>query len=176
MPLKTNKFSRRGDVVIVDVSTPTFPLASTVIDADMLQFVVDGRGRWLAMKAGDGIYVARAGRGPRRNLVYLHIYLLGRKPGKLVDHRDGETFNNRRTNLRHATRAQNSQNSKPNPNHSSLYKGVTLAGKRWRAMIRVRGKIKHLGYHSTQRAAAHSYDRAAQTHFGAFARPNFSNG
>jgi hypothetical protein len=44
---------------------------------------------------------------------------------------------------------------------SSKYRGVTTAGKKWRADIRIDGKLKYLGTFLSDEAAAREYDKAA---------------
>lgn len=90
-----------------------------------------------------------------------------------TDHADGDGLNNRKKNLRPATRAQNGQNRKLQ-SHSSQYKGVSFVAKRNRfsANIRINGRLKWLGYYEDEREAAEAYDRAALDSFGAYARTN----
>lgn len=89
-----------------------------------------------------------------------------------VDHRDLDRANNRRANLREATRQLNEAN-KPRPAHNtSGFKGVSYhkARDRWRAYIVVNGRQHSLGYHSTPEEASAAYVTAAREFFGEFAR------
>lgn len=94
--------------------------------------------------------------------------------GLQTDHKNGEGLDNRRCNLRTATHSQNQQNRK----HShgiSEFKGVCwhkILGK-WNAYIRIKGKLKHLGFFENERKAATVYDTAARKYFGEFAMTNF---
>lgn len=93
-----------------------------------------------------------------------------------IDHRDGNTLDNRRRNLRACTSLQNSQNRKPHKNSSSIFKGVGLVkitGK-WRAQIMHRGKKFYLGSFCNETDAAKAYDKAAERLFGDFAYLNFT--
>ncbi len=176
---KINTFTVEGETAIIDVSTPKFPGAKTIIDLADLSLVIDGKGKWSAATAGDGIYIVRSCKGPvKRGTNYLHIYLLGKVEGKLVDHRDGDPFNNRRGNLRHCSRGQNRANSLPNKNHSSRFKGVSYSVRKtselcWRSFINYEGKMHHLGYFSDEIQAAKQYDTNARLVFGEFAKTNF---
>jgi hypothetical protein len=95
-----------------------------------------------------------------------------------VDHRDTNRLNNQRSNLRAATRSQNTQNSRKAPGKSSQYKGVTWNKKlrKWNAQINTGrhliGKI-HLGTFEIEAEAAKAYDEAARRYYGEYARPNF---
>ena len=59
---------------------------------------------------------------------------------------------------------------------SSIYKGVSKVKQqhptRWRARIKLDGKHRHLGYHSSEVEAALAYNEKAIELFGAFAKLN----
>ncbi len=59
----------------------------------------------------------------KRKHLTLHRLLTDFKWG-MVDHKDGDPLNNRKTNLRKATPAQNAGNTKLLRNNKSGYKGV----------------------------------------------------
>lgn len=82
----------------------------------------------------------------------------------LVDHRDGDTLNNKKSNLRLVTRAQNSMNSS-GAKIRDLPKGVTANGSGYSATIHVRGIKLHLGQHESPEAASLAYQNAAKTYF-----------
>lgn len=109
--------------------------------------------------------------------VGLHNFIAGHKDGHIVDHEDGDGLNNRRSNLRHATHAQNQFNKCINKNNTSGFKGVSYAAhapgvKKWRAAITCNRQYISLGYHLTPELAAAAYDGAAERLFGEFARKN----
>ncbi len=60
--------------------------------------------------------------------VYLHRFLMGEPPAKKVDHQDGDTLNNRRSNLRLATTKENLENrrNKANTNSKTGIRGVSV--------------------------------------------------
>lgn len=96
------------------------------------------------------------------------------QPGFIVDHRDHEGLNNTRTNLRLATRSQNSCNNKKTRGRSSKYKGVSRDKRGyWRAKIHFKGKHIFLGYFDNEIDAARAYDKAAKELHGEFAVLNF---
>lgn len=53
------------------------------------------------------------------------IYMTGALPHHEIDHRDGDVFNNKWSNLREATRKQNTENRGIHKRNTSGYRGVT---------------------------------------------------
>ena len=94
----------------------------------------------------------------------------------MLDHIDGDGYNNRGCNLRPCTQQGNQANERLSKNSTSGYKGVSYYKRdgNWWAKITHQGKLIHLGYHSTPEAAALAYDDAARKLFGEFARTNFT--
>jgi hypothetical protein len=94
------------------------------------------------------------------------------------DHKDRNGLNNRRDNLRPATKGQNGANRPLPSNNVSGYKGVSFhkATGRWRAYITVEGKKRHLGLFADPIDAAKAYDAAALAAFKEFAFLNFQTG
>lgn len=64
-----------------------------------------------------------------------------------IDHIDRNPMNNRRSNLREATRSQQAMNRKKQSNNTSGFIGVHLnkRNNKWVAAIKIKGKTKHLG-------------------------------
>lgn len=79
----------------------------------------------------------------------LHRFLLDPPKDKVVDHINGNTLDNRRSNLRVCTHTENMQNQKLRTNNSTGVTGVSKCGKRYRAVIRVNKKDIHLGVYDT---------------------------
>lgn len=103
--------------------------------------------------------------------IRLHRLLMDATPNQLIDHEDGDGLNNRRSNLRVATSADNAHNQKAQGGKST--KGVSLhrATGKWSAQIRVNKVKQHLGLFDSQDAAQAAYNEAAKRFFGAFAKP-----
>jgi len=91
-----------------------------------------------------------------------------------VDHIDHNGLNNRRSNLRLCTLAQNNRNMVSRTG-SSKYKGVCWHGgtKKWNAKIRLNRKCYHIGLFTDEIAAAKAYDKKAKELHGQFACLNF---
>jgi len=95
------------------------------------------------------------------------LYMTGNWPTDQIDHMNGNKHDNRFTNLRNATAAQNSQNIwSVRADNASGFKGVAWRerNKKWHATIRLGGRAKHLGYFETASAAHAAYVSAKQQH------------
>ena len=89
----------------------------------------------------------------------------------VVDHINGSQFDNRKQNLRLANKSQNSYNSVVRSNNTSGVMGVSWKHDRnkWKAYIRVRGKLRHLGYFDAFNDAVKARLEAERDICGSFA-------
>lgn len=116
-----------------------------------------------------------AGKGGQRP-IRMHRFILDAPFGIFVDHKDMDTLNNQRTNLRLCSPKESSRNRRRPSSVASLsiYKGVTFQYGRWKASISTDRKSPqiYLGTFSSEVDAACAYNKAAMIHFGEFARLN----
>jgi hypothetical protein len=99
-------------------------------------------------------------------------YVYGEWPDKDIDHINGKIADNRIANLRLATASQNQANVGLRTDNKSGLKGVSfhrVTGK-WSATIQHQGRRIHLGLFTTPDAASSSYNEAALSLRGEFAR------
>lgn len=101
----------------------------------------------------------------------MHRFLIGAK-GEFVDHINGDGLDNRKSNLRLCSNAQNVQNTGLTRANTSGYKGIRLRNGRWDSRITCLNKTYHLGVFSTKEEAARAYNAAAIELHGEFARLN----
>lgn len=113
----------------------------------------------------------------RGSKVFLHRLILGIqcKPELVSDHINGDTLDNRRSNLRSATSMQNRHNS-ASGGRSSRFKGVSRLHAKWAVYIKPHSKQLYLGSFDDEVLAAKVYDTAALHYFGEFACTNASLG
>lgn len=125
---------------------------------------------WHAHVCKGGTYArtwVRDASGKRVGLL-LHKAITG---WPMTDHVDGDGLNNTRRNLRPASRAQNSRNSRVQKNNKTGLKGVSpMRSGRWRARIAVDGKQLALGAYDSPEAAHQAYREASQKLHGGFGR------
>lgn len=127
----------------------------------------------------NGYAVREIGRNklqPKRVIIRMHRLINKTPKGKETDHKNLNTLDNRRCNLRSCSRANNTYNRlKRNQKTTSKYKGVSLFKQtnKWRAYLNKKGKQIHLGFFKTEIAAAKAYDKAVKRYFKQFAKTNF---
>lgn len=133
---------------------------------------------WCAKTCFGRTYAVRFIDTPKgTKLISLHREIFNAPVGKLVDHKNEDSLDNRIDNLRLATYSQNGCNSRIDKSKtSSRYRGVRFIKKsrKWAANIRIDGKKLWLGSFTKEIDAALAYDAAARKYHGEFARLNFS--
>lgn len=112
--------------------------------------------------------------GGRCNSKYIYLHqFIGERMGLIgqVDHKDRNSFNNSRFNLRIASLSQNGANQDIRSNNTSGYKGVSYVrkGNKWNARIKINYESISLGSFNTPEEAALAYNQAAIQYFGEFA-------
>lgn len=124
--------------------------------------------------SGNGRGYIRLKIGSERYLAHVVAWFLetGLWPQSRIDHRDGDGGNNRISNLRLATQAQNQANKKISSRNKCGLKGVCLDKRRgkYKAEITKGRRQKFLGYFATAADAHAAYARAAVEVHGEFAR------
>ena len=111
---------------------------------------------------------------------YLHRMLIGASSSDIIDHKNANSLDNQKANLRRCDAVENMRNCRTFiSSKSSIYKGVSWSsrGQNWRTSLygTHAGKSIRLfdGYFASEFEAAKAYDQAAKELFGQFARFNF---
>ena len=116
--------------------------------------------KWNCLKRGKIFYAGN------NKISYMHRFILElySKDGLMVDHINGNGLDNRRKNLRIATKAENMRNRGVQSNNTSGYKGVhwMKSYKKWEAYIWLDKRKIELGYYTTREEAAAVYNIAAK--------------
>ena len=121
---------------------------------------------------GAGGYAVRSAKvNGRERTVLMHRVINETQAGYVTDHINRDKLDNRRSNLRPCTQAENSRNSEPRIANKSGYKGVYWYQKlsKWQAQITYCGKRIHLGYFSDIDRAIDAHRRAASRYFKEYA-------
>ena len=145
---------------------------ATIVDDEDFEWL--SQWKWQASKTRNGYYATRRDKGKH---VRMHRVVLGIQEGMYGDHINRNGLDNRRKNLRVATRTQNRRNSRGQRNAISGYKGVTYfkqgrTNKPWRVRCDIGGVTKFFGYFATAHEAARIYNKIAKEAHGEFAYLN----
>jgi len=117
-------------------------------------------------------YARRAGLTSKHSVIRMHRQIMGvTNPKIFVDHKNGNSLDNRKENLRLCSSQQNNRNTRKKSSASSIFKGVSWhKGKnKWQANIRYNKILLYLGSFSNETQAALAYNRAAIELFKEFA-------
>lgn len=131
--------------------------------------------KWCIQKTKN-LYYARTythGSHDSRKHMSMHRLIMNAQLNQQIDHINGDGLDNRRCNLRFATKSQNAANQKSRRG-SSKFKGVCWHKRRskWISQIVIKQKRLYLGYFNNETEAAKSYNIAAKKYFGEFAKLN----
>ena len=103
--------------------------------------------------------------------LYLHRIIMNADKKTYVDHINSDSLDNRKSNLRICTNAENGRNRVSlNKNNTSGFRGVFWHAqhKKWAARIMVNKKQIHLGIFKDKLDAVNAYTLANQKYFGRF--------
>lgn len=150
---------------------------------NQIAIVDDGDFDWLSKHTWcayrhvkSGKYYAHTSIHRKATPMHRMILDLKRGDGRACDHINGNGLDNRRSNLRLATQAENCRNTKLRKNNTSGYRGVSLCRHRpfgkWIARIGINGTVKTLGYFDRIEDAIKVRNAAAIALHGEFARLN----
>lgn len=155
----------------LNVSTLKYPDTFTIVDE--CDFESLSKMNWRMHKRGYPRLATWVNKKTKH--VTLHRFILGvTDPTILVDHINGNTLDNRRSNLRTCTRKQNNQNRRADVLNQSGFRGVCFdkRAKKWKAEISSDSKRMFLGHFENPEDAAAAYNTAAKECFGDFAYLN----
>lgn len=154
----------------------TIPLTKgyeAIVDDEDYEFLMQWK--WTAVIDRSGrVYATRHARKHEGNSSSrrMHRVICATRDGMETDHKNGNTLDNRRDNLREATRIQNMRNRALHKNNTSGHKGVGWHSKigKWQARISVNKRRINLGFFIEKEDAAAAYMSRAAIEFGEFNR------
>lgn len=150
-----NEWVVKDGVLMIDVSTPTNKNKWAIVDLEDFDKVLKRvpKTKWLYHDSAPGEpwgkYVVDSNRKTR-----LHRFVCGVTGNALVvDHVNGDTLDNRKSNLKIVTRAENNMNMRMRKDNTSGCVGVVRKDGRWSATIQKGGETFHLGIYDTFKEA-----------------------
>ncbi len=143
------------------------------VDDDMYDFLNQWKWHFDGEYARRNVYHYESGKKIQTHIL-MHRLIADTPKDRFTDHKDGDTLNNRRENLRVCTTRQNAANMKKRSNQSSIYKGVTKRSENcYRTVIWKDNQKVFDAHFPNERWAAMAYDLNAPFLFGEYARLNF---
>jgi len=117
-------------------------------------------GKWIFQQG----YAAKS--LPEGRFLRMHHLVLAPKDGFLIDHIDGDGFNNQRKNLRYVTRSEHSINTRKRRDNTSGVKGVSWAAssRTWYAQIKRHPIYWHKNFFKFEDAVAQRREWEQQLH------------
>ncbi|MDR0721143.1 MAG: HNH endonuclease [Treponema sp.] len=148
---------------------------AVIIDDNVIERI--NKYKWQA-SSRDGYHVSFMAfdKEQSRN-IQLHRYIINAPDDKIVDHKNGDTLDNRIENLRLCEIQDNARNRGSSRESKSGYRGVYYDSrpekhkKPYCAYIHVNGKRISLGCFITAEEASKKYEDTAKEFFGEFYRP-----
>lgn len=133
----------------------------TIVDNDIFDYL----NQW-------GWYIGAGGYAIRKKnhkVIHMHRVINKTEDGFMTDHINHNRLDNRRSNLRSCTRAQNMQNCRSwtTSGHKGVYWNKKLS--KWQAQITHNSNHMHLGYYASKLDAKKAYIDKAKELFGEFA-------
>ena len=135
------------------------------------QIILDDEDKWLLEKYSwsldsHGYAQSRS----NRKCGLLHKFILPAKDGFIIDHINRNPLDNRRCNLRYATKQQNNFNSSIRKDNTSGYRGViwNKQVKKWHVQIAHNKKRIYLGCFNSIKEASEVYKSKAVELFGEY--------
>lgn len=162
------RFARHSVTQPLDTSYRLIPLTmrqNSIVDAEDFDWLSSftWRAQWDSTTRS---FYAMTGRTP--NAKSMHRMILQCGDEEQGDHRNHDTLDNRRLNLRIATKSQNSQNRRVRIDNKTGCPGVHWHLGKWQARITIKGKRVSLGHFSEKQNAIAAYRAAAPAVYGEF--------
>ena len=155
------------------INSKTHGICNVLLDDEDYENVI--KHKWFVIKTGKYVYAARWHYGEKNIMILLHRMINKTPIGFVTDHKNRNSLDNQKHNLRTATVSQNAANIKSQENSTSQFLGVYWETRRnkWFVTIKSNKKNKFIGRFDEEVEAAKAYDKAAIECHGEFANLNF---
>lgn len=168
-----NKIQIVGDVAMVELTQNR----TAIFDAEFLPMIETMK--WGAMKGKYTSYATARSRLDDGTVktIFMHRLLANPPEDMVVDHINGDGLDNRMSNLRVVTVAQNNLNSRVRNDSQSGIKGAYYDKRKgsYYSRIKVDGKLIYLGTFNTAEEAAQAYVDASAKYHGEYGRTHLDD-
>lgn len=146
-----NKYEIRGDVTAIFISSKKYGEHEFLIDTRCLKKVSEAVGSWHLHVVGECKYArSKTKESNYKKWVHLHRLVINAPNDRVVDHINHNTLDNRISNLRLLTNAENMQNRRgaTRGNRTSGIRGISWKNGKWTVRVGVNGLKYHIGTYS----------------------------
>lgn len=188
MPLIPNALEcAMTDDIILPPNSKAIPLTQgkfAIVDEDDYEKIMQYKWQWQLSTRGRFGYARRKqhvsyiGGKQKTKSIFLHKFIMKAEVGQIVDHINRNSLDNRKQNLRFCTISENARNKSKMIGAMSIYRGVykDINRAKWKANIRLNGKLHHIGSYLKEEDAAIAYNEMAKKYFGESALLNIISG
>lgn len=120
-----------------------------------------------------GYYIVQLYKNSKGKTITIHrlvanAFLPNPENKRCIDHINNDRLDNRLENLRYATHSENGMNRSISSSNTSGIKGISWykSINKWRALIKINGKKKHIGLYKTLEEAQKARQEYANELFG----------
>jgi hypothetical protein len=173
--LSTNVFRIENDYLVLEISCK-HGIFNVLLDKEDYNKVKVKKWNVMQHTSDKSRYVIRHSyfNENKYRSLYIHRYVLDYNDKLVIDHINGNTLDNRKSNLRICTHMENCRNQKICKINTSNAKGVCFnrRSKKWTARIGLNNKRIFLGYFESKKDATIAYNTKAIEIYGKFAKLN----
>jgi hypothetical protein len=144
---KLNNYEIVGDYTVLYIVRPNGDKFNVYIDTEDLDKIKDMYWHITWHENFKGYYVeytkylGYVDGKPKNKVIFLHKIIMNSNDNEDVDHVDGNTLDNRKSNLRISTHANNNKNRRgKNKNNKSGYRNVCLMHNKYRIQLQINGR------------------------------------
>ncbi|WP_039793673.1 AP2 domain-containing protein [Paenibacillus elgii] len=178
-----NKYEVLGDTTIIHVEKRNGEKFEVLIDTEDLE-LLDQLNMLVSVQWHRGTedyyarmtkYISKAEGGPSYQILMLHRLIMDAQDNEEVDHKDHNTLDNRKRNLRKTLKIENCKNrSGKNSNNKTGYRNVCWIekDKRYIVQLQVNGKNTRLGSFKDVHEAGRFADEMRKKYYGEFSGKN----
>ena len=171
----TNEYKDlENGTTILFINSPTHGLKEVYIDTEDKEKV--SKYHWNVSKRTrpENTFNVVTPKNDELDSTLLYRYIMNAPKDMNIDHRDGNELNNRKSNLRICTQADNNKNLGMKKTNKSGYKGVIWYHyhntNKWHSYIKLNKKIISLGYYEKLEDAVNARNKGEIKYFGEYAR------
>ena len=176
-----NKYEIVNDYAIIYLEKRNGQIIKCYVDLEDLNRLEKLNWRWCAVWDSDiknyyikhSEYLGAVNGKFKYKITLLHRWIMNTNKNEYVDHKNHNTIDNRKNNLRVTRNDKNTKNRKSkNSNNTSGYRNVSWVNNKWIVQLQIKGKNKVLGKFDDINKAGKFAEKMRKKYYGDFAGNN----